>query len=99
MSNPVQCMAFFMCVSTVVVFHKTLGRGLCLINQNAKKKEESMRQEERCSLDKNTSIEKQGQRLDTRVHCSWTCLGKSEERGHDRDRRRKTEKQKDSKKW
>lgn len=24
-------------VSTVVVFHKTLGRGLCLINQNAKK--------------------------------------------------------------
>lgn len=49
-----------------------------------------MRQEERCSLDKNTSIEKQGQRLDTRVHCSWTCLGKSEERGHDRDRRRKT---------
>lgn len=48
-------------------------------------------------LDKNAS--KKGQRLDTRVYCCWTCLGKSEERERrdrqrERDSERKTERKK-----
>lgn len=49
-------------------------------------------------LDKNAS--KKGQRLDTRVYCCWTCLGKSEERERrDRQRERETvrERQKEKK--
>lgn len=76
-------------VSTVVVFHKTLGGGLCLINQNAKGNQETRGmlffRQEHIQREKRTE---EGQR----VYCCWTCLEESEER-ESQDRKRQKERE------
>lgn len=88
-SNLMQRRVFFL-VSIVVVLHKTLGRGLSLINQNAKKGEP--KNERNAVLYTRTDPKrKKGDRGWTQEFTvCWTCLGKSEERKRDRERKRES---------
>lgn len=74
-SNPMQCRVFVL-VSIVVVLHKTLGRGLSLINQNAKKRGEPRNRRNAVLYIRTDPKRKKGQRLDTRVHCLLDMLRK-----------------------